>query len=97
MRQRIQDPRFRSVGSIGDIGLSINESSLLSPVAESLKKGSSQIFRDFMARTDSRPMPDLDRTSWCQSTRIYWFMSKQDDFGETAIEQGLRSMNLAES
>lgn len=71
-------------------------SSLLSAVAESSKKGSCQIFRDFMGKVDSRPMPDFDRTPWCESTRIYWVRSQQGDSGQGVIEQGVTSLNLDE-
>lgn len=69
---------------------------LLSSLAESTKKGSIQIFRAFMGRTDSRPMPDFDRTSWCESTCIYWLKPREDDSGESLIEHGISSMNLIE-
>ena len=70
--------------------------SLLSPVAENTKKGSSQIFRNFMEKVDSSPMPEFDQTPWCESTRIYWSKSDGNDTGEDLIEQGVSSMNLAE-
>ena len=71
-------------------------SSLLSSVAESTKEGSCQIFREFLGKVDSRPMPDFDRTSWCESTRIYWRTPREDDSGESSIERGVSSMDLAE-
>ena len=70
--------------------------SLLSSLAESTKKGSCQVFQNFMGKTDSRPMPHFDMTSWCESTCIYWLKSEEDDSGESMIEQGVRSMKLEE-
>ena len=68
--------------------------SLLSSLAENTKKGSCQIFRDFMQKTDSRHMPHFDRTSWCESTCIYWLKSVEDDSGESMIENGVHSMKI---
>ena len=70
--------------------------SLLSSLAESTKKGSGQIFRDFLGKTDSRPMPDFDRTSWCESTRIHWLKSQEDHSEECKIEQAVRSMKIVQ-
>lgn len=69
---------------------------LLSSLAERTKKGSCQIFQDFVERTDSRPMPDFDRTSWCESLCIHWLKSDEESYGESMIEQGVRSMQMAE-
>ncbi len=46
--------------------------------------------------TDSRPMPDFDRTSWCESTWLYWRKSEEDSIEESMVERGVRSMTMAE-
>lgn len=30
------------------------------------------VFREFVDKYSSRPMPDFERSSWCESTNIYW-------------------------
>ena len=30
------------------------------------------VFRDFVDKYSSSPMPDFERSSWCESTNIYW-------------------------
>ena len=30
------------------------------------------VFRDFVEKCSSSPMPDFERSSWCESTSIYW-------------------------
>ncbi|KAM0795007.1 hypothetical protein BDR22DRAFT_826433 [Usnea florida] len=81
-----------SVGS--DVQIYID--GLLSSLAETTKEGSCQIFRSFMAKVNSRQMPNFERTPWCESTCIFWKESKQDNSGESRIEQGVRSIELAE-
>lgn len=65
---------------------------LLSSLAESTKKGSRQIFHDFLGKTRSRPMPDFDRTPWCESTCIYWVKSEKGDSCKSKIEEAVRLM-----
>ena len=70
-------------------------SSLLSSLAEGTKRGSCQIFQKFMEKTDSRPMPDFDETSWCESIYIHWLKSEEDKYEESMIEQGVRAIKMA--
>lgn len=81
-----------SVGS--DVQIYVD--GLLSSLAETTKEGSCQIFQNFVAKTNSRQMPNFERTPWCESTCIFWKKSKQDNSGESRIEQGVRSIELAE-